>query len=79
MSALQGIPTSPGEPSKTHHNWDGTYNGRKDTKARKSTQTHSYYQVLSDARRSDFPKELGGSPELMLLQDMLHRNPDVKH
>ena len=24
MSALQGIPTSPGEPSKTHHNWDGT-------------------------------------------------------
>merc|ERR1712113_1334434 len=31
--------------------------------------------VLSDARRSEFPKELGGSPELLLLQDMLHRNP----
>jgi len=32
--------------------------------------------VLSDARRSEFPKELGGSPELLLLQDMLHRNPE---
>jgi len=32
--------------------------------------------VLSDARRSEFPKELGGSPELLLLQDMLHKNPE---
>ena len=39
----------------------------------------SYDQVLSDARRSDFPKELGGSPELLLLQDMLHKNPEVMH
>ena len=40
--------------------------------------TISSNQILSDARRGEFPKELAGSPELLLLQDMLHRNPEVK-
>jgi len=32
--------------------------------------------VLSDARKSVFPKELAGSPELLLLEDMLHKSPE---
>jgi len=33
--------------------------------------------VLNDARRNVFPKDLAGSPELLLLEGMLHKSPEV--